>query len=84
MAVVRQHRDQLPGGGDRIVYLRGYCGWLLPSSLQGELMKRGNPRHLPVVVQHKDADVLLEQSILRVLKGYRAVSYKLENPFDPA
>lgn len=83
MAVVRQHRDQLPGGGDRIVFMRGSCGWLLPASFQGELMKRGNPRDLPVVIEKAtNEDVLLYLSIRRLLDGYHVHSHKLENPFN--
>lgn len=82
MAVVRQHPDILPGGGDRIVFMRGTCGWLLPSSLQGELQKRVNPRSLPVVVPHPtNEDYLLRVAIQRLRNGYRVNAYKLENPF---
>lgn len=83
MAVVRQHRDQLPGGGDRIIFMRGSCGWLLPSSMQQELLERGDPRQLPVVVQRPtNEDYLLRESLRRLWNGYHVHSYKLRNPFD--
>lgn len=83
MAVVRQHRDQLPGGGDRIVYQRGYCCWVLPDTARSVLDSRVNPRHLPVVIQRPtNEDYLLRLAIRRLRNGYTVTTLK-KNLYEP-
>lgn len=63
------HKPYPYSTSDDVIVKRHECEWVITTAVAKHL--KYNPRHLPVVREITDEDILLRLSIERILRGYR-------------